>query len=494
MKRWLALFLSCLMTLSAARAETVLNIRIHHREFVNEAFAAAHPDVTLIDNGYLSPEELQRALVTRSFAEDAFTVNSDNVDLANLIDKGYCLDLSGNDAIREAVSRMYPAMRAQVMRGDAIYALPLNVHAGNNPYLCNEELWVELGYTKADVPKTFPALLDFLEGWMDRVEAESLPYCVNDGWDDERYNVHTYAGWLVGLLMDSYIAQEEYAGKPLRFNNQELIDLLKRAKRVGEDIYRRCEPSKSSSGRNGAPLFSHANLYLGGWDKLEDWMPDMRIRADQPSLMDSSMRLGIVYAGTGEPEMAMEVLSSELLLIEKGLPIGDTTTAFLYADAEPIPNYRQASSLRHYRNMIAIAEHRLVGDATPITEYLELEDSDYVSEKSYEDASAIADFTHFYNELAGMLDSEIEDTIKELQANLAYVEEDAWYFSPEELTAYRAYAQHFTFAMPGPFRRDTDERTNYESLLSQYVNDLMTAEQLAFQLEHIARMQEMESR
>lgn len=492
MKKYFALLLCCLMLLSSARAETVLRTQ---RFKPYEAFTAAHPEVTVqVGEDYLEPDQLLTKLLTRSMDVDVFYMYSDGIDFTNMIDKGYLLDLSGNEAIREAVSRMHPALRDYVSRDGAIYALPYGV-SFTSQMMCNVEVWTELGYTAADVPKTFPELLDFLESWIVRCETDDLPYCVIGGMDETIYDESTYPQILVWMLMDSWVQQKEYAGEPLRFNDPVLIGLLERAVRVGKDIYRYCEPRKAGNGQDGRPLFADANLYLNGtWSKLDDWMINPRISRDQPTLMMGTVCMAAAYSGTGEPELAAEMIAAELQwLDDRAVGIGATDVCFLYADAQPLPNPRQASELRMTRNYIAITEHRLAGDDTPLEEYLELTDSDYDRLKEYDDYTTIGGYRDYAARLQDMMDRDVEDKLAELQMTLEREEEDAWSFSPEDLAVYKQFAQTLLIRTPGVFRTGTDARSNYYDLVDQYIHGLITAPQLVTRLDGIAEMVELEN-
>lgn len=490
MKRCFAMLLCCLMLLSSAHAETVLRTRID----VYKTFTAAHPDVKVEQiEGYLEADVLLNKLITRSMDEDVFYTFSNDVNLANMIDKGYLLDLSFNETIREAVSRMHPVLRDYVSRDGAIYALPYNV-GYRSEMVCNEAVWTELGYTREDVPKTYPDLLDFLESWVIRCEANDLPNTITGG-HDESYNEYTYPTLFVWMLMDSWEQQKEYAGGPLRFNDPVLIDLLERTMQVCLEIYRYCEPSYRGERQSGRPLFEYANPHLNGtWAMLDDWMVDPRITRDQPTLILANILVDAAYAGTAEPELAAELIAAELQwLDDEAAWIGRTNICFLYADAEPLPNPHQAGELRSTRNYIAITEHRLAGDDTPLEEYLELTDSDYERPKAYDDYTAIGGYRDYAARLQDMIDRDVEDKLAELQATLSWAEENAWSFSPEDLAVYKEFAQTMLIRTPGAFRSSSDTWSNYYSLVDQYIHGLITAQQLVTQLDRIAEMVELEN-
>lgn len=486
-KRCLVFLAILLLALPAARAETTLRVGYYE---LPEAFQQSHPEVRAKLEPNFNEQALQQALITRGMDMDVFCMNTEFINVSDVIDKGFCLDLSGSDIIRAAVERMYPSVARQLVRDGHIYALPITLFAGSDQvYRCNEEVWRELGYTLEDVPKTFPALLDFLERWVDRVVAEDLPYCVNPNLDESAYSAYTYTEWLVQLLMDAYIRRTEASGEPLRFTDPELPGLLDRAQRVGTDIFNLCEPAKSASG-NGPGLFENINLYFGGWAET-GWMLDMRLRESDPSSLNASLSLMAVYAGTAEPELCVELLEAEWLATEERLLTDDLTIPYLCADAEPVPNLEAAEEERTWRNYVAMAERRLAGDDTDIETYLELTDADY-EKGPYQSDPPISDYRFTYKRLWSSSDQDALDALDRYKAALARAQENAWRLSSEDLAAYRAYVSDFSFQAPTVFQYNTEDWTNYRSLLSQFIHGTLSSQQLLQQLDGIAQMIAME--
>ena len=486
MKRILVFLMICLLAFPAARAEPTLRVSAY---ILPEAFTQAHPDLKADLNYEFDEKALQQALITRSMDMDVFRMGTLFIDVANVIDKGFCLDLSGSEIIRSAVERMYPSITRHFVRDGHIYALPQGFYPGvGEEYICNEEVWTELGYTLEDVPKSFPALLDFLEGWIDRVVAEDLPYCVDANFDESVYDAYSYADWLVSSLMNTYIRRAESKEGPLRFNDPDLPALLDRAKRVGEDLFNLCEPTKSSSG-NGPGLFEPINLH-GDWTHT-DWMLDMRLKDDEPSALGSSLDFMAVYAGTEEPELCIELLEALWLEREERLSMGELTTAFLCADAQPVPNPESADNVRFWSNLIAMVEHRLAGDNADITTYLDLTDADYEKEP-FQEVADIDTYRSNYKQLWEQSDQQAKEALERYTASLEYAKAHVWYMSPEDLAAYRTYVDGFTFQTPSVFQYNTDDWTSYRSLLSQFTHGSISSQQLLQQLDSIAEMISLE--
>lgn len=205
----------------------------------------------------LTPYQFHGALVTGAFISDAFTLGSHQHDCRQIFAKGYCLSLDDSEALQNAVGRMHPSIRAQVTYDGRLYALPASLIFSF--YSIDRDGWTEAGLTDADIPQSFPQLLDFLERWCDRqVSGDSLGIRVKGSWEAELYKPSSYTAWLTGLLIHNHMIQAEHAGEPLRFHTPEILALLERIVEIGPRIYQ-SEPSMSefASGA-GRQLFSDA--------------------------------------------------------------------------------------------------------------------------------------------------------------------------------------------------------------------------------------------
>lgn len=484
MKKLAAMVLAGLMMVSLACAETVLRMYFTP----SEAFRQAHPEVQVeILSDSRSEDELVKGLKAGTLQEDVVCLYTYSMDVADLIDQGLFLDLSGNKGIREAVGRMHPALQELVTRDGAIYGVPYS-SAIYVDLLGNAPVWEELGYTAADVPQTFPALLDFLEGYAARCEREPMTYSVLESLDVAVYNKYTYTNDLVRYLLDSWIGQQQYAGESIRFNDPELTGLLERCKQVGEAIYHHCPAG-------GKGLFLFANGALGyTWDSMGDWFVDMRVSEEQPSLIVGGGTVLAAPVGASEPELVAELMLTELQHWDiQAAELGGTTAAMLYADAEPVPRPQQAGNVRRYRNYIAIVEHLLAGDNTPLEDYLELEESDYKITKAYDNYSEMSGYQGFAENMKKLSKEELKEKLVELQNRLAEEEEDAWSFSPEGLAVYKQFAQEMRVQKPSFHLSVSGASEQYSKLVRDYVRNVISVEQLVEGLDQVAQEAELEN-
>ena len=481
MKKLFALILALLTMTSTACAETLRLYDISPRD----DFTVAHPDVEIItsydenQSVHFDGMELNNALLSGGFQWDVFSAKTMYTNLQLLYQKGYLLDLSSSEIISDFVSRLYPDIAAQCVYDGKIFGVPLYLGYKDLPMMVWHEKWEDAGYTQADLPQTFGEYLDFIDAWLDRREDDpNLTLNVIADYQPFEYNIHSYPKLLVDELLDHYMLQHLYAGDTLRFDDPDLIPLLEKAKAVGERIFT-YEPTKTDNNSNYG-LFTGAGNELE-YAKLKEWQVNLRIHEDQPTLMNFFLTIGGVYAGTEHPELAIAALEDHLLnWMEKD--VTQRHIARMCIDGEPVRNPSYESEMRLSQNIIDMCEHRLAGDNTPYTEYVDMTDLDY-----YRDMIA-----RLATELPDMKEADVRDKLENQRNGMERYKQYEYEFSPENLAAWQEYAQHLYF--PGPNVFTTDEGyENFKSLKSQFVDGLIDARQLVSELDRIAWMMEMEN-
>lgn len=146
---------------------------------------------------------------------------------------------------------------------------------------------------------------------------------INNRWVESLYTEYSYTRWLTEMLIENYIMQLQYAGEPLRFENDTLVSLLERVKEVGEAIYY-SEPVTKGS------MQLIDNVSSNRWPKISDsGIISMRVNEEQPRLIKSYISMSAVKAGTEKEALAIELL--EHLVTN----IPDLNRALLYCEAEP---------------------------------------------------------------------------------------------------------------------------------------------------------------
>ena len=477
MKKLLTISFALMILTSTASAEMLRLCSVDEPK----SFTAAHPEVTFIHadpytQTYTTTAEFSTPMLTREFNWDVFSMYTSKADAHLLMEKGYLLDLSGSEIIRDAVARMHPAIAEQCVYHGKIYAVPAYFRAEDNTTLMIEPNgWAEAGYTLEDIPHSYPAFLDLLEDFLTRRENDpDLAVNVSNQMDDYLYGPEKYTRWMVGLLLDKYIAQTLYAGEELRFDDPSLEKLLERTIAVCQRIYA-LEPTKSE-GYAGEPALFSSNKDLSlDWIALQQYHVDLRLREDQPTLITCLMTLTAASAATRNPELAVELVEGTL---EEIWPYADV---LLYTDAEPVLNPNYETNIRDRQNLLALIDHLLADDHTPYTEYFDMNVSDVA-------------LAHYPAIVANYENMEVWELLEHKDYSQRVMEKESPYLlPPEQLAAYQTFASGLYIPGPTVFDASSDSSSNFSKLVRQLTDGLISAHEFCQQADHIAWMMAMEN-
>lgn len=455
-KRIIAFFLAVMtfIGLSTAQAETVLHpngVTINQKTTGN--FLEENPNIKIEEGTYTyyqTTGELITALTTRNFPYDLFNMSS-IIDYRPIMEKGFCLDLSSNEVIRNRIEKLYPVYYEQVANEDGkIYAIPTSLQF--NFLSFNVEYLEEAGYQLDEVPSTFPGFLDFLEEWVAFIQDEmpDVAICGSGFWGaEEFYHEWSYTAFLVEELLDEYIMQKAHAGEALRFNNPELIAMLNRCASIGKELYtydKGCSVAPSIIAY-GVPTSLNA-------ETSPKKILFLRLSEDQPKMISILIYLISAYAGTEHPE---EVISLMQALLENNDAKYD---AYMYQDGEPVPNPNYEKNLAHQQELISATKQQLERDA------LELSEND---------------------ELTWTLEAQ-----QKILDELLHNEEKKYTVTSSQLSQYREYVDALYVEMPSVFNPNTEAGKTFRNLQARFSQGQMTAEELVKELDRIAEMVEME--
>ncbi len=451
-----ALLLFCCLALPTVCAEnTVLPNIVLHLNGVSTSnvgdYFTLHPNVKIADDeyrDYTSTGEIITDLLLDSFPYDIFKVHNLCIDYSVIIDKGYCLDLSSSEIIRNAIDRMYPAYTAACVKDGRIYAVPTNAQLNYTSF--STEALAETDFGEVTVPTTFPELLDFVEQWVEYLKDHPESNVALAGkrvWGDASfYHDYSYTQLLVETLLDCYIMQKEYAGESLNFNNDELIALLKRCSELGQALYQYDQGEKCT----GSILCGVQSTVI---DLKYHVMP-MRINESQPALITATLNVCAVSAKTAYPDACIELMEA---LVQNQDPY---FANYLYQDGEAILYDGHDDDIALQESWIQYDEQMLASGTL-----------DEVDRK------------------------EIEDDLEKRQQILKELteDEDAKYLvTPSQMARYKETAQYAYVPMPGVFS-NSEDRSTYYTLRKRYAQGQMTAEELVHELTRIAQMIEMEN-
>lgn len=287
---------------------------------VLQAFQQLHPEVEVKEShGYLSPEDFAQQMVLQDSTYDVYCTNYTNIDFQNVMEKHYCVDLSGSEIIRAEVQAMVPEVTARVTEGERIYALPRYYEAAAPCYYAS--VLEGLGLTEADLPTTYDDFLDFVV-WFDAYR-ESLPepvYLFN--------HVFVYRA-LVRMITTTQVDNCIRAGEPITVDTPEYRALLERLTAL-RPVLERCSWTGQRGFCDGEWLFEEgASVY--GIDGLLPFFP--AIAAGDKPCAEGAIGVAFINPYSQHQELALELLELEAANRTAYSRVG------LYADAnEPILN------------------------------------------------------------------------------------------------------------------------------------------------------------
>ena len=328
MKKVLALLLLvclCLTALAETRTIGLIN------EFENTPFWKENPDVKRNSIRYNWRDGMTNVFLNTEGA-DVMHSYTRYMDMDVLLESGMVADLSKSEKICEAVNRMHPDVQRLITDEEGhILALPSELHTYSVYWM--PDAWEKAGFTEADVPQSYTELLDFLEAWIARIQAEpEKNLCVSRldiGWTTAAERA-SYVVWLMTNLRYAWEFQQRYAGQKVNYNDPEFIALAERALAVGRAL-NDAEPSPKKR-LERLELF-HSELEQpmennGRNFSLGHTIP-LRITRDQPALTAASSYVCLVRGDTGVYEDVLGLLESYL---DVNRP---ASTYALYTDTQP---------------------------------------------------------------------------------------------------------------------------------------------------------------
>ncbi|MCI5956334.1 MAG: extracellular solute-binding protein [Clostridiales bacterium] len=330
MKKLISLLLALCVLLPAAalagdgrKPMLLLGVDYYNPKVKEPTFWKRHPEIPIEDCFYFAFDDWSKLIPEKK--PDLVEFDCGQFNFYQFRETGVLADLSVSEVIREATERLRPDIKALVTTVDGrILAAPLR--AWSYPLMWNQEAWDAAGYTEADVPQTYPELLDFLESWIERIKKNPVKNvsaaCVTNYAEIDLYRD---VGWLIALLIETWEMQCAYAGEPLNFDTPEFIDLLKRTRKVGLALFK-AEP-RTKKRRSRMLLFSGDDGE--GKEYGYSHAIPLRISREQPPLYYAGMRMLAVHADSQWKDEAIAYIEEQLQPERMQLP------NLLYTDFQP---------------------------------------------------------------------------------------------------------------------------------------------------------------
>lgn len=348
--------------LADEKPTTLRLYRISYSEFHEgvRQFEKDHPEIKLewTDVDYPSTEKLASDLLLREADCDLYHLDTLFIDERPIADKGYLVDLSGSEKIKQEIACMHPFIQKHVIRDGRIIGIPTDI-----TFLfmsIRMDVWEEAGYTEDDIPHTFSEFLDFLDAFAERLADDpGAGFRIQDAyWDETLYNEWRYTEWIVELLFREYVKQMLVAEQPVRFTDPELVDLMNRCREVGHKLYL-YEPMNQ-----GKSFF--VQTASNRWPQKATLL-SIPIHEGQPNLISCNIGIDSVCSLSEHQDAAIELL--EYIVSHPD----EENAAYLYSDAEPLLNKDYEESKTHWNKKIADTEYALKNKKLSVEERDELE-------------------------------------------------------------------------------------------------------------------------
>lgn len=436
----------------SALGETLITQRVlvDDRNEACQTFRQAYPNVefTADYEYYSTTETYLDALYKSRF--DLFEMSTSTYDCREIMEKGYCANLSESEAVQEALSRMHAPIREQLEYDGRIYGVPTDISFSAFSWCA--DAFHAAGLSEADVPATYPQLMDFLEAWIKRIKANpENNISINNMFDETLYNKGSYVRYLLEILMDCYVMQCEYAGEPIKFDTPEFRELLERTKTIGKALYD-AEPRKKGTMR----LFSNT-LTCWSFHEIDDGLSHvipMRITEDQPALIKAQMDILCVGASGGQPVLALAYLENVLNHMDQ------YARTFVFTDSTPLERSGLESEIADQQTRIDETRRKLKN--------LKLDDSTR---------------------------AELENDLSKQTKVLEHMQTDEYryFISPEWLADYQAHANLLYFPAPGAFGGDTDAGRDMRQLIAEFAEGSVNIDAFIQRMDQMTKLAKTEN-
>lgn len=188
------------------------------REDSYRAFAQKYPQIPVVINNasFDSAQMLMQDMA--GGGSDLYTLMINTLDYKALLEKGYAASLGESETLLSQAKEMYPFIQEELFENGDLMAFPVALSGSMLGY--SKKALEELGLTEADLPRTFPEMMDFITAWEEKYGADHPSMKLFDG---EMYGdpKDMFFSW----LLEAYQAHYQTLGEPLTFDTP-LFDKL----------------------------------------------------------------------------------------------------------------------------------------------------------------------------------------------------------------------------------------------------------------------------
>ncbi len=414
------------------------------RDAAARKFTQENPDIPLIfSEQYYGMADLGQAMVSGDTTIDVIRTNVEN-GFDNLLEKGYCADLSSSQKLMDYVNSLYPALRDEVMKDGKLYAIPVSIYGSTLSYMPSK--LEEIGLTEEDMPTTFVELCEFITRWNnewidDENKTNVMPFCTT----------MSNRSVVFDLMLKAYLDYYDAKGEPLTFDTPEFNAML-----------------TALDNMDASNLDMPANMSDQEYDEYYQLYSGVFVDRGLLSTAEGEYAAVPLKLSIGEGKDFTVGTTMEVLFVNPrcaNLPeaikllecyvdtLDDSYKILMCPDCnDPVENQYYQDTLKNFQDSLAELQEQL---------------------KTADDAEK----------------RDLEDTIKYYEDSLNNKESFRWDYSAQTIAQYREIGDH-VFARHANvlYSAGNDTSTQLRSLHERYVQKQITRDQYIKELNQKARM------
>ncbi len=429
-------------------------------ESVNSAYyryANAHGDVSVVlSREYSEVENLIENMMNRDDRVDVYVLSTSSSIFEALHNRGYLMELDGNEKVKALADTMYPSVREKLSTDGHLVALPLSTYSWSVGI--NEAALEKLGMTLADVPDSWSGFMDFLAGLQGKLTEENGLHLVSSGYTDSdvRYE-------LMNMIMLDYQYYVNATNPDMGYDSPMVHELLQQLEKIDftalgcpsdedEQAFMLDAYDEESVLMQTSTGCSIGNFYSQFTPVL------MHITPDQPAYLVLDSTVLVVNPFSKNAEAALDFVGEVVdnLSIQTRYCINPDLN-------EPVRGEQNQLMLDEFKQDIEAAR------------------------AAYEQAAA--------DEKQSM-----EQDIQDVEKSYAYAEENSWDVSPKELEWYRAHDDNINISIYNWLYPDTSSEeesgigqgAEAEELIEQYLGGQIDLNEMLAGIDRKVQMRRLE--
>lgn len=414
------------------------------RDAAARKFTQENPDIPLIfSEQYYGMADLGQAMVSGDTTIDVIRTNVAN-GFDNLLEKGYCADLSSSQKLMDYVNSLYPALRDEVMKDGKLYAIPVSIYGSTLSYMPSK--LEEIGLTEEDMPTTFVELCEFITRWNnewidDENKTNVMPFCTT----------MSNRSVVFDLMLKAYLDYYDAKGEPLTFDTPEFNAMLTALDSM--DASNLDMPANMSDQEYDeyyqlySGVFVDRGLLSTAEGEYASVPLKLSIGEDKDFTVGTTMEVLFVNPRCANLPEAIKLLECYVDTLD------DSYKILMCPDCnDPVENQYYQETLKNFQDSLAELQEQL---------------------KTADDAEK----------------RDLEDTIKYYEDSLNNKESFRWDYSAQTIAQYREIGDH-VFARHANvlYSAGNDTSTQLRSLHERYVQKQITKDQYIKELNQKARM------